>query len=638
MPVQQREAGERPFNEAQRAGIRSYLDSLLLSPNFRLPSRRERLLRYLVDRLLSGEGDRINEYSIGVDVFERPANFDPKLDAVVRAEVSRLRQNLKEYYAGPGQGDGTFIDLPPRSYAPSIAFPEPAQAVEVHPSIPAAAQTSPRSSRLRWWYGLGLAAVLLTGVGIARLISWNARRHVPAIQSLVVLPFQDLSSNHQSEYLADGLTDEITNDLANLNDLRVIARTTAFEFKGKGVDVRQIGRQLNVEAALEGSLVREGNRVRIRAQLNRTSDGYHLWSHAYDIDSHDLIGVQQQIAQSIADDMNLGRAQAPGGVRPRAFTSDPEAHDLYLRGMEALNSGSTGSLEKAAGSFQSAIDKDHSFAMAWLGLARAHDLMQSSVVPGISYEQVGTEARHALDLDPTLAEAHETLAIIAWERDYDWPSAEREFRLAVANNGSASARSHAVYAYHLAERSRFPESHQHLRTAQELSPLEVLPFINEGWVYFFERRYDQAERVFKRILEMHPDNPWPLYGLAYMKSMLGDCQAGGEYARKLDQLAPNDFRTQSVHWNLLVCQGDVAKARKLLDAVAPKISPFHAGASYAVLGDKERALEYLDRAVTEHDNLVTSMGVTPYLDSLRSDPRFAALERRVGLDPRYPEH
>ncbi len=293
-------------------------------------------------------------------------------------------------------------------------------------------------------YILGLVAVLLASLGVARLAQSRLTRRIPAIQALVVLPFQDLSSSHQSEYLADGLTDEVTNDLANLNNLRVIARTTAFEFKGKGVDVRQIGRQLNVDAALEGSLVREGNRVRIRAQLNRTSDGYHLWSHAYDIDAHDLIGVQQQIAQSIADDMNLGRGQSSAdGGRPHRFTSDPEAHDLYLHGMEALNNASATSLPVAASFFQSALGKDHNFAMAWLGLARTHDLMQSAVVPGVTYEQIGGEARHALDLDSSLAEAHETLAIIAWERDYDWPTAEREFRLAVASNGSASSRSHA---------------------------------------------------------------------------------------------------------------------------------------------------------------------------------------------------
>jgi TolB-like protein/Flp pilus assembly protein TadD len=629
MQVHPREAGNRPFDLGQSTKIRTYLDALLTSPNLRLPARRERMFRYLVDRTLAGEADRINEYAIGVDVFDRPPDFDPKVDAVVRAEVSRLRQNLKDYYSGPGQMDRTVIDLPSRSYAPAISFREPVP-------LPAPPAETPLKPAPRWPYFLALGAVLLIGIGIAQFIRSKANRFAPSIQSLVVLPFQDLSSNHQSEYLADGLTDEVTNDLANLQDLRVIARTTAFEYKGKGVDVRQIGRQLNVDAALEGSLVREGNRVRIRAQLNRTSDGTHLWSHAYDIDAHDLIGVQEQIAQSIADDMNLGRGRGAVEARTHRFTADPEAHDLYLRGMEALNAGDVDSLRRAAAFFQSAIDKDRNFAMAWLGLARTHDLMQSAVVPGITYELIGTEARRALDLDPNLAEAHETLAIIAWERDYDWPTAEREFRLAIADNGSASARSHAVYGYHLADRGRFAESHQHLRTAQELSPLEVIPLVNEGWVYFFEHLYPQAERAYKRVLELHPDNAPALEGLAYLKTRLGDCRAGGEYADKLNSVSPNAFRSQSVQWNLLVCRGEVAKARSLLDAAAPKMAPFYAGASYSVLGEKELALKYLDRSVAEHDNLATTMGVSPYLDNLRSDPRFIAIERRAGLDPHAP--
>jgi adenylate cyclase len=254
-----------------------------------------------------------------VDVFERPPEFDPKVDAVVRAEVSRLRQNLKDYYTGPGQADRTVIDLPPRSYAPTITFPRP-EPLPVRTEIPDPAVVPPTAqARPKWQYSLGLAAVLLGGVAAARLVPWKtatSRRSSRwwCCRFKTFLPI--INPN-----IADGLTDEITNDLANLDNLRVIARTTAFEFKGKGVDIRDLGRQLNVEAALERSLVREGDRVRIRAQLNRTSDGYHLWSHAYDIDSHDLIGVQQKIAQSIADDMYLGQGQsaADGGRRATVY-------------------------------------------------------------------------------------------------------------------------------------------------------------------------------------------------------------------------------------------------------------------------------------------------------------------------------
>jgi tetratricopeptide (TPR) repeat protein len=186
---------------------------------------------------------------------------------------------------------------------------------------------------------------------------------------------------------------------------------------------------------------------------------------------------------------------------------------------------------------------------------------------------------------------------------------------------------------HLSERGRFAESHQHLQIAQGLSPLEVLPLINEAWVFFYEHRFADADRAFHRVLESHPDNAMALEGLGHLQTMLGNCAAGGEYAAKLTRLWPGSFLTQSVLWNLSVCQGDVVQARKLLDQAAPKIPPFYAAASYAVLGDKELARAYLDKAVSERDILATSMKVNPYLDLLHSDPRFAELERRAGLDP-----
>lgn len=620
----------RPFDPLRYSEIQAYLEHISASPPFSSAPRRVRLLRYLVDRTLAGEGDRLTEYSIGLDVFEKDTSFDPRIDSMVRTDVMRLRQRLRQYYLDEGRADPIVLDLPARSYRVSIVFRE-ATPVEA-PAEPAAVAAPAYFRPRRIW--VALAAMLLVAGALA-LVAWR-RFHprTPVVQSLVVLPFQDYSANHQAEYLADGLTDEITNDLANVSGLHVIARTSAFEFKGKDIDIRQIGRLLNVEAALEGSLVRQGDRVHIRAQLNRTSDGYHLWSHAYDIDSRDLIGIQEQIAESISGDLNLsGGPQAPPHGRPPGFTTNPEAHDLYLRGMAAFNAGSGESFHQAADLFQAAIDKDQKFAMAWLGLARAHDLMESEVVPGVSYQQREAEAKRALELDPGLAAAHGVLAEIAWVHDHDWPRAEQEFLLATKSNGSFSAHSHAVYGVHLAERRRFAESHQQLRTAEELSPIEPLPFVDEAWAFFYERRYDQAERTFRAVIEAHPNNAAASEGLGLMKTMLGDCPAGAVYADKLKKLAPDSFFTRTVLWNLMVCEGRLEPARRLLNQNASKMPAFYAACSYAVLGDKETAFTYLDRAVTRSDKLSVSMDVNPYLDSLHGDPRFAALERRVGLAP-----
>ena len=256
-----------------------------------------------MEHTLAGEGDKVSEYAIGLDVFQKPASFDPRIESVVRTEVSRLRQRLKDYYADEGRKDPIVIDFPQRSYAATFEFPKQADLQE--PQL-IRRDTATFVNRGVILGGACAKFAAHDSCGFSRCRArvggyeyWKSRSNPGGgklpLNSIVVLPFENYSVNGADQYLADGMTEELTNDLAEWRDLRVVARTSAYAFKGKGEDVRKIGKDLNVDAVLEGSFTKQGDRIRITAQLNRTSDGYHLWSHSYESQSSDLMAVQDQV-------------------------------------------------------------------------------------------------------------------------------------------------------------------------------------------------------------------------------------------------------------------------------------------------------------------------------------------------------
>jgi TolB-like protein/Tfp pilus assembly protein PilF len=619
---------ETPCDPTRNSEIRAYLERLVTAPVFSSAPRRVRLLKYLLERTLAGEGDRVNEYSLGIDVFDKLPSFDPRSDSMVRTDVMRLRQRLRQYYSEEGGGDAIVLDIPPKSYRIAIEFRDTAV-----PAI-AAIVPVPPVGRNRIWILLATAvAVLVVGLAAGIVWRWYHGAKQP-IRSVVVLPFQDFSSDHQSGYLADGLTDEITNDLANLDGLRVIARTTAFEFKGKGIDIRDIGRQLHVDASLEGSLDREGDRVRIRAQLNRNADGYHLWSHVYDVQFRDLISVQRDIARSIAGDLQLSRSfDGEGGVNPPRHDPSPEAHELYLRGSEAWNAATLESFRKGAVLFQAAADKDPQFAEAWLGLANAHwNLGLFSGWKEVSVAQVESEARHAVDRNPRLGSAHATIGQIMWRRDFDWPRAESEFRLAL-QYGNGSYNVHNLYAGCLAERGMFAEGHRQFRLAEELSPLQDAIFTNEAALYWAEGRVSEAEQMYRQVLEKKPGYALALAGMAGLRLRAKDCAGAAEYGVKLNKASPGSRAAIIVEWALAPCTGEAAVTRMQRNVKVAGMRNIDAAVEYAALGNRDTAIEYLKKSAELHEIGATSLKVSPYFEAMRSDPRFVALEREIGIAP-----
>ena len=373
---------------AQASQVRGYVEQILASPAFSGSARRAQLLRYLVERGLAGEADRVNEYAIGIDVFGKPESFDPRSESTVRAEFSRLRQKIKEYYATDGGADAIRIDFLPRSYVPAFTFP----ATESPQSAGA------RRFPLRWLLAATAALAVVCG-SIAGFRFFND--HAPPIRSIVVLPFVNLSPRPDDAYLADGLTEELTNDLAQSKDLRVVARTSASLFKGKAVDIREVGSRLNVDTAIEGSVERQGDRVRITAQMNRTSDGYHVWSHSYDASANDILAVQQDISQSIGAAV-AGSGHKAGDTSLADSTRNPEAHDLYLRASYERASQTPEGTRQALVLLEQATAKDPNYVNAWVAIASAHWHLAHLTVASVAQEipLVRAASEKALELDP----------------------------------------------------------------------------------------------------------------------------------------------------------------------------------------------------------------------------------------------
>jgi tetratricopeptide (TPR) repeat protein len=381
-------------------------------------------------------------------------------------------------------------------------------------------------------------------------------------------------------------------------------------------------------------VTREGDRLRIRAQLTRTADASQIWSHDYDTQFRDLIPVQQNMARSIADDMQASRSSQTALIPPGS-TTDAEAHDLYLQGQQAATSGTAQGIQKAVPLMRAALARDSHYAAPWFALAKMTETLGylAGWTPALA-DEVRADLNHALQLDPKMAAAHADLGYFDWAYDYNWDRAEREFQLALQEGNHAEP--HKLYAMSLADRGRFVESHQHLRIAEELAPLDPELLFFEGGVLAWERRFPEAEQKYQSMLRMVPKAPAALAALAYIKTWEKDCAGGSQFESRLMAIAPNDYRTASVRFALMVCRGDRTGALQLLGSDPAKLRQLpliEMAQGYAYLGDVDTAVRMLEEAVEHHALGATSMKQSPYFDNLRGDAHFMALEKRVGLMP-----
>ena len=494
------------------------------------------------------------------------------------------------------------------------------------------------ASRARLWLVLGgVAGLALIAVTYVMLRGYTGRTTQTKIKSLAVLPLSNLSGDSTQEYLADEMTEELCGRLARIHDLRVISRTSVMRFKGTKLSVPEIARTLGVDALVEGSVIRQGNRIRVHAQLIRASTDEHLWSDEYDGELGDVLALESEVAQSIARTVEV---KVTGEERARLVTAhhvSPEVYESYLKAEEEFsNSSSRAGFEQSIAYFEETIGKDANFAPAYVGLAKAYERLGSVPVggpPKETHPKMMSAARKAIELDPDLAAPHVLLAAV-YQKQWQWSDAEAEFKRALELN-SNDAGAYVGYAKWLLCQGRMDEALAWAQRARDLDPLGAagdllgFPGITKGWILFHARRYDEA------IRELRSDDPDHRYlGMALIANGQPD-----EAIPVLERALGPD-RNPGVMGVLVRAYAHAGRREeglRLLDELKRRQRTTYVPTAafvnaYLGLGDNEQALAWLERAYQEQSNILQLIKVHPYFDPLRGDPRFVDLVHRVGLD------
>ena len=578
--------------ESIRAQVRKIIASRALVRSDRLA----RFLDFTVGESLAGHADQLKEFVVGVEVFDRRDDYDPRLDPIVRVEARRLRMKLRKYYETEGRDDLLRIEFPKGSYAPAIR------------------------------------------VGG----STDSSTPQPGTRGIAVLPFANLSGDDEREYLSDGLTEELVEALTKIEGLRVVAWNSSLRLKGTPRDYARIGEQLQVDVVLEGSLrpaSSRANAMRIAAQLVSVRDGSYLWMEAYERPCQDVFSVRDAIATAVAGTLRVKLSA------PRAQTRSMEAYHLYLKGRYHWNKRTDEAVARGIGYLEKALDVDPGYALAHAGLADCHIVLAKfgAALPCDAMPKARSAALRALALDPTLAEPHVSLGSIAALYDWDWTVAETHFHRALdLNPGYATA--HQWYAHDfLSGVGRMAEAEAELEQARDCDPLSIVILASSAENMVMQRRPAEALEFYARTLELDPYFPRAYFGLARAYVLLGRYEEAVEAVRRgsaLDRCA----MPLALEAHVFASVGRTAEARAAvaeLETLArtTRIAAYLLMRAWTVL-DADRACDYLEQACEERDPRLVHAAVSPIYDPLRGKLRFEAVLRRMDLpsltEPRAP--
>jgi TolB-like protein len=577
----------------EHSDVREHLEKILAHRLFFRSARMVRFLRFAVEHCLSGRADDLKEYVIGVEVFDRPGDYDPRVDPIVRVEARRLRAKLKAYYECDGAADPVIIEFLSGSYAPRIS----------HRRVPAEPVPPPAA-----------AASVIT---------------------VVVLPFADLSLNPGNEYFSDGLTEELIHVLTKVAGLRVVAWTTAERMRERQQDLAAIREQLNAGFVLTGSARIAGPSLRVRAQLIDTTSGVYLWSETFDRRIHDVFAIQEEIARAIVRTLRLQLTPAgPLSRSPVAINS----YDHYLKGRYYWHRRTPEDLERSVEYFRAALDLDPQSSLAQTGLADAYTLL---VEYGLAHPVDGMSkareaATRAIALDPESAEAHTSLALIRGLHDWQWSESEALFRRAIQLNPGYATAHHWLAVDCHAILGRLEEAATGLEIARQLDPLSSIVCEGEAYLRMMARDYDGAVASYRELVATDPDFYKGYTGLGRALALQGnylDALRMLDQGRAMAGDIPNILAAMGQVYGL---GGETDRARdmlaKLEDLARTAYVPSTAFAVVHLgLGEYERALDWLEKGLALRDPPLTSLYAHPVYDPLRRNPRFDALLRALNF-------
>ena len=518
--------------------------------------------------------------------------------------------------------------------APPAVADQPAETNTPVAESSAETSTEPRDFTARYVIGLTTrpkmrtwpvwaAAGVVAAIGLITFLVLRPDRPAP-LSSIAILPFDNLSAPAFDDAFSDGLTDEVAASISHLSGVRVTGRRSAYVFKGKHDDLRDIGARLNVEAVVEGSVQRSGDRTHVTVELNRTRDGFTVWSQTYDGTTADWIQIESQIANSIA--RSLARNIAPSDI-PAA--RDPEAHALYLEARYLWNQRTFQSELKSVDLLEQAIARDPNYALAWAGLADsliAIGDIEPQVDPKDYMPRARDAALKALQLDPSLAEAHAALGMVACHYDFDWPTAEREYKKAFELNPSYAS-AHQYYALGLMAHGRFAEAEAQLDTARRLDPLALIVDVDLALLRKFQGDFDGVIAVSKGVLARDPNYR---FGIS-MLSVGYFCEhRWSDYLAAIEK-APHDNDFASA-----IARGQRDEEERLLrhaiDQVhAGELRPYFVASDEIMMGNNSLAVDWLEKAYEHHDYWALFTNVDPQWAPVRNDPRFQAIMRKLGV-------
>jgi len=519
------------------------------------------------------------------------------------------------------------------SPASSASNPVLAHTISEHPGVP------------RWFTSRLAGAIAIVVVGLAALLAITIHaRNVATNQvnatrstSLVVLPLENLSGDKDQDYFADGMTDELIANLAKIRSLHVISRSTAMTYKGTRKPLSEIARELNVDAVVEGTVMRVGSRVRITAELVQVSTDHHLWADTYESQMGDVLALQNRVSAAIVNEIRINLTPEERERLAKTPAVAPEAYENYLKGLYYWNKRSDENLTRAIGYFERATQLDPNYALAYAGLSDCYAIISAEIFGTMPASEAAPKARaaavRALELDPTLAEAQTSLATEKFNYEWDWSGAAQGFERAIGLNPSY-ATAYQRYSLYLIAMGRAQDSFAQIQKARELDPLSLSINFSLGWRLYMARQYDAAITQLKDTLEMDPSYELPhlVAGQAYEQK--GNYALAIPELRKAVELSRGTPLMVSALAHAYARSGNRTEAEKLLAQLQAKsmnqyVSPYYFAIVCVGLGRTEEALDWLEKAFGDRSNGLVFLKVEPELDDLRSNSRFIALQQKL---------